>query len=374
MHLKRYLYKFGNKDFSEFPFGNVDGAFFAFLAYPCWEIVAPGIDNPNGKPFCLRDLNNELIKKLVVGSPTPGQHTKIFKAIMQTTRYKDVKIKFIESKFSFEKKQQYFALTFDIPRVGHYICFRGTDLTILGWEENFRFSLKQPNPSQIDAVQYINNVTKNIEGPFYIGGDSKGGNLAIYAGVNISPELQDRCIKIYSIDGPGFYSKEIYETESYKRIEDKVFHIIPRNSIVGVCFHTPKHFKVVGSRSAIKVLQHSPYGWSIGEDGKFAYKNKRSFMTFVRHRTLTKWLENESEEVKQLTIDSMVTALGGSDKTLLLYIKHPWLIAKTIVRWQKKYTKEQKKTISKFSGKFVKSYFGSIFYYLKKKHRDLSDE
>ena len=97
-------------------------------------------------------------------------------------------------------------------------------------------------------------------------------------------------------------------------------------------------------------------------------------MTFVRHRTLTKWLENESEEVKQLTIDAMVTALGGNDKTLLLYIRHPWLIAKTIVRWQRKYTKEQKKIISKFSGKFMKSYFGSIFYYLKKKRRDLSDE
>ena len=374
MYLKRYVYTFGNKNFSEFPFGNVDGAFFAYLSYPCWEIVAPTIDNPDGKPFCFEDLTEELIKKLVVGSPTPNQHKKLLTAIMRTTRYRGVKIKFIESKFSYEKKQQYYALTFEIPGVGHYICFRGTDLTILGWEENFRFTLKAPNPSQIDAVQYINNVIDKIDGPIYIGGHSKGGNLAIFAGTNISREIQDRTIKIYSIDGPGFYSKEIYETESYKHIEDKVFHIIPKNSIVGVCFHTPKHFKVVGSRSFILVLQHSPYGWTIRKDGKFKYKNKRSFMTFVRHRTLTKWLENESEEVKQLTIDSMVTALGGSDKTVLLYIKHPWLIAKTIVRWQKKYTKEQKKIISRFSAKFVKSYFGSIFYYLKKKRRDLTDE
>lgn len=374
MHLKKYIYKFGDKSFDEFPFGNVDGALFAYLAYPCWEIVAPGIDNIDGKPFCFDELTPENIKKLIVGSPTPNQHRRLLTAIIKTKRYKGVKIKFIEEKFSFEKKQQYYALTYEIPGVGHYICFRGTDLTILGWEENFRLTLKTQNPSQIDAVQYINKVAEKIKGNFYIGGHSKGGNLSIFAGVNISPELQDRVIKIFSIDGPGFYSKEIYETESYKRIEDKVFHVIPKNSIVGVCFHTPKHFKVVGSRTVITILQHSPYGWSITKEGKFKYRNKRSFMTFVRHRTLTKWLENESEEVKQLTIDAMVTALGGNDKTLLLYIKHPWLIAKTIVRFQKKYTKEQKKILSKFSGKFVKSYFGSFFYYLKKKRRDLSDE
>ncbi len=374
MHLKRYIYTFGNKSFEEFPFGNVDGAFFAYLSYPCWELVAPSIENDKLEPFCFADLNEELIKKLVVGSPTPNQHRRLLTAIMRTTRYRNVKIKFLEIKFSFEKKQQYYAMTFEIPGVGHYICFRGTDLTILGWEENFRLTLNSQNPSQIDAVNYIEEVAKRIDGNFYIGGHSKGGNVAIYAGVNIPKELQDRTIKIYSIDGPGFYSKDIYETESYKRIEDKVYHIIPKNSIVGVCFHTPKNFKIAGSRSVITILQHSPYGWNIKKDGKFKYKNKRSFMTFVRHRTLTKWLENESEEVKQLTIDALVTALGGNDKTVLLYVRHPWLIAKTIIRWQKKYTKEQKKIINKFSIKFLKAYFGSIFYYLKKKRRDLSDE
>ena len=77
---------------------------------------------------------------------------------------------------------------------------------------------------------------------------------------------------------------------------------------------------------------------------------------------------------KLFHLDCEKVGEGGNDKTLLLYIKHPWLIAKTFIRWQKKYTKEQKKIISKFSGKFVKSYFGSIFYYMKKKRRDLSDE
>ncbi|MBO7614406.1 MAG: DUF2974 domain-containing protein [Bacilli bacterium] len=207
MHLKRYIYKFGDKSFDEFPFGNVDGALFAYLSYPCWEKVAPSIDDPDGKPFCFDELTPENIKMLIVGSPTPNQHRKLLTAIIKTKRYRNVKIKYIQEKFSYEKKQQYFALTFEIPGVGHYICFRGTDLTILGWEENFRFTLKTQNPSQIDAVEYINKVADKIDGPFYIGGHSKGGNLAIYAGVKIAPELQDRVIKVYSIDGPGFYSK-----------------------------------------------------------------------------------------------------------------------------------------------------------------------
>ena len=62
-------------------------------------------------------------------------------------------------------------------------------------------------PSQIDAVNYLNNIAAKYNSNIRVGGHSKGGNLAIYAATFCTREVQDRIINVYNNDGPGFSEK-----------------------------------------------------------------------------------------------------------------------------------------------------------------------
>ena len=182
--------------------------------------------------------------------------------------------------------------------------------------------------------------------------------------MNANKTLQERIIAIHSFDGTGFYRNDFYETESYKRIEDKILHIIPGDSFVGIIFYTPKVYKIVSS-SGISVYQHFPHTWRINKNGGLMYTKRRTFMSFVRHRAIRRWVDNATNETKALTVDAIVTALGGNDKDLTFFFKHPFVIGKVLVRWHKKYTKEERKTIFKFTRQLIKSYFSSFFFCMK---------
>ena len=369
MNLRGYIKKFGDKSFSKYAFNNIDALIFAFLSYNNWELYAPSIDDPKDKPFCFKHIIEERIKPLTKGIPESNHEKITLRLIAKSKRFKNCKVKFIENKTDYNKKQKYFALTYEIPNAGNYVCFRGTDLSILAWEENLIQSMNLVTASQEDSRDYLTRVSELIEGDFYVGGHSKGGNLAIYSSMKARIKIQDRIIKVYSFDGTGFYTNDFYELEKYKRIKDRVIQLIPTDSFVGVIFYTPKDYKVVGSRY-LSIFQHFLFSWKINKKGEFKYKKKRSYMSYVRHRALRKWVDGADNKTKALTIDSIVTALGGSDKDLTLYLKHPGLIARSFLLLRKKFTKEEKKKIRKFTRQLLKEYIKAYFFCLKKKNRN----
>ena len=65
-------------------------------------------------------------------------------------------------------------------------------------------SFIMPVPSQEAAVEYINSTCQYIRGRLYIGGHSKGGNLAIYSAVKCSERVRKKIDCVYNNDGPGF--------------------------------------------------------------------------------------------------------------------------------------------------------------------------
>ena len=181
MKLGGYIKKFGNLDFSKFAFNEVDSLLLSFLSYANWEKYGPAIDNPDGKPFSFKQIKENKLRPLVENIPTKRVIRKLLGLVSKSKRFKNCKVKYIENKIDFEKKQVYFALTYEIPDVGNYVCFRGTDLSILAWEENLIQCLDIVTASQSDSLDYLKKVGKFIKGDFYVGGHSKGGNLAIYS-------------------------------------------------------------------------------------------------------------------------------------------------------------------------------------------------
>jgi len=70
--------------------------------------------------------------------------------------------------------------------------------------EDLEMSFREEVPAQKDATRYTQRVMDDLGGEFYLGGHSKGGNLAVYAAAHLPLAAQERIIAVYNDDGPGF--------------------------------------------------------------------------------------------------------------------------------------------------------------------------
>lgn len=61
-----------------------------------------------------------------------------------------------------------------------------------------------PLPSQKKALDYFEKAVRMLNGKFILGGHSKGGNLAVYAGAFTDENSRNHIDYIYNFDGPGF--------------------------------------------------------------------------------------------------------------------------------------------------------------------------
>ena len=65
-------------------------------------------------------------------------------------------------------------------------------------------------------------------------GHSKGGNLALYGGANLSDKKLNRVKNIFTNDSPGFFPK--VDSVDVKKLQKKWISIRPQDSIVGRIF------------------------------------------------------------------------------------------------------------------------------------------
>ena len=121
-----------------------------------------------------------------------------------TRRFRDMKVARFVDITNEEREIQFAAITFLLPDDTAFASFRGTDNTLVGWKEDLNMSFIDGIPSQLEAAKYVDNLLTNTDRLIRLGGHSKGGNLAIWAGAHQQLEYKSRIIQIYSNDGPGF--------------------------------------------------------------------------------------------------------------------------------------------------------------------------
>lgn len=95
----------------------------------------------------------------------------------------------------------------------YYVAFRGTDDSLAGWEEDFKACYTMPVEAQVEAESYLGRIFNDYDGKIYIGGHSKGGNLAVYAAMTEGYKHRDRVVRIHNFDGPGFLEEYVKTTE-----------------------------------------------------------------------------------------------------------------------------------------------------------------
>ena len=271
------------KTFDEEPINEVDSLILSWISYLRLPETLKSITNFRGLP--LKDLYKaEYFETIFHHVYANEQAQQLFTVLCASPRYRNIRIKAYTQQLNESQQKQFSAMTLQINSNTHFISFRGTDATIIGWKEDFNMIFECPLPSQKEAARYVKKVIKKTRGPLYLGGHSKGGNLAVYAA---AMNHSDRVQKIYTLDGPGFFP-EVLETPQFTSITDKIQRTIPQSSIFGMVLDTNKNAQIIQS-NRISFGQHDPFSWQV-EDHHFVQKKQMTLDSKYINQTMQNWI------------------------------------------------------------------------------------
>ena len=294
---------------------------------------------------------------------------------MLITDYVEIEDKKIEKQFG--------AVTIHISDEELYISFIGTNSTINGWKEDFNMSFMSNVPCQIAGKEYLQMIAEKYpKKKIRVGGHSKGGNVAIYSAITASREVQNRIIKVYNYDGPGF-STEIIKDYGENEIIEKIETYLPQDSIIGrILNHKEKTTIVLSVEKGI--YQHDIYSWQVLKDDIIKLEKNTQSSEDI-NETLKNWINNTTEEQRKAFIDTVFELFYSTEAKTFGEIGKT--LSTSIPKILKKYnmiSKEEKQNITQMIKLFGKIYFSVIKerenikfselkdYYIKESKKQLS--
>ena len=213
-----------------------------------------------------------------------------------------------------DQDMQFAAMIFDLPDGTHYVAFRGTDSTIIGWREDFNMAFESPVPAQSAAVKYLKEAAARTDGPLIIGGHSKGGNLAIYAAAHVSDALQSRIRTVYSFDGPGVDDATM-ASMGYANIARRIRSFIPQQSVVGLLMSYHPEYTVIRS-DATGFMQHDSLTWQV-LGTHFLTLPELDVSSQLVDQTVHAWLSQVSKEQRRLLVNTIFDILEATGATTI---------------------------------------------------------
>ena len=185
----------------------------------------------------------------------------LMREMAETKRFSELVLRNYVNRNDVKTEEQFSALEIELGRKESFISFGGTDDTIIGWKEDFNMCFLSPIPAQMDAKAYLEEVLSGIGKKVYVGGHSKGGNLAVYSAVKCKKLLRRNILHVYNFDGPGF-KKEFIESERYQEMKELIETWVPESSIVGMLLEHEEDYQVVKS-SQNGFMQHDATSWEV---------------------------------------------------------------------------------------------------------------
>jgi hypothetical protein len=308
--IKDYVKYYKDVSMDKVSFNEVDSMLFTQFVYADFKDIIP---IEKGKFILFSDAARLFLRKYDENTKkVPKFIREVYDLIYQlrdAKRYADIKMYHYVKVVDDEKQFCAFTLRFQGKT---YVVFEGTDTSLIGWKEDFMLSNTFPVPAQRMALEYLNETIGFFDNEVYVGGHSKGGNLAMTAGMLASSRLRMKIRTIYNFDGPGFRVKE-FGTSAYGRMARKLKMFVPEDSTIGMLLlHTPS-YQVVKS-NVVGVWQHDPLNWEcfggIFIPGTLTIRSanlEKSNIEFIASL-------NESERAKIIdTIFSIFDKLGIKD-------------------------------------------------------------
>lgn len=216
-------------------------------------------------------------------------------------RFKDTKVMYHKSIIDLVEQTQFSATTFVLPSSEIVVAFRGTDDSLVGWQEDFNMAVGTI-PAHKHARRYLCDIADSIaDSPIYVVGHSKGGNLAVWASAHLYDIYSNRLKKVYDFDGPGFYG-DFTESDEYRAIIDKTTKYVVDASIIGMLLSSSTQQIVVESIKHNSMLQHMTNTWNV-LGTKLCRLKERSSRGLNSQAVIEELIESLSfEERKQFTL------------------------------------------------------------------------
>ena len=268
---------------------------------------------------------NPDLKKFSMGVMVPKEILTLFRELKDTKRFRNVEMKAYVNRIDTERQMQFSAITFFLGDGSMMVTFRGTDDTIIGWKENFNMSFLPVVPAQLEAAEYLESAADYFDGPIYVNGHSKGGNLAVYAALHCREITQKRLLQIWNNDGPGF-RKELLESDNYLRMRPSICTLVPQTAVVGMLLEHDENYSVIKSAQA-GLLQHNGLTWEV-MGGSFLHLDDVDADSKRIDRTLNDWIRMMTPEQCEQFTDSLYQLLSSDNAltlTDLVSLKNKWI-------------------------------------------------
>ena len=280
------------------------------------------------------------------------EDSQLFPLLANSIRFGELKLTEYVNKIDLNNEEQFSAVTILMPNDTFYVSFRGTDNTIVGWKEDLNMSFKELVPAQTTAKEYLNKIAEKYKDKqIIVGGHSKGGNLAVYAAAYCEQKIQDRIIKVYNNDGPGFCDK-VVNSEEYNRVLNKVHTYIPKSSIIGRLLNHKEKTTILESTQT-GIMQHDLYTWQL-IGGSFIKAELTNSSEFI-DKTLTDLLLNVSVEQRSLCIDVLFEVLNATKAETLSEInENKFSNIMTMIKTYKNLDEENKEIVTKVLNSLLK--------------------
>jgi len=319
----------GDLSFTQSPFNPVDNIIFAQFAYLPLDGIAPGPDE-NGslarsgitisrtaELFEEKLRNDTGIEQALVFKEDPA----LLRAMGDSRRYGNCRIHGYINLIDPKREIQFAAVCVDTGDNSCFVAYRGTDLSLIGWKEDFNMSFSEVVPAQLEAVRYLEKMAQKIHGPLRIGGHSKGGNLAIYAASQCSSKIQRRITDIFANDSPGFHEKVI-ASDGYAAIKRRIQSFVPQESVVGMLLEHGNDYRVIKS-TQVGLKQHELYSWEVTHNDMVRLDSVTQGSHFV-NKTLREWIAELDNEHREQFFEALYTILSASQAKSIPELGSSW--------------------------------------------------
>lgn len=311
-----YLTWRGDIPFSVDPFNEVDNLVLCIISYINFRRFPELLTRNPREAALLSDICQKLTAEDEQLGLSQLSYIPVVQQAAQTERFAGTRMFAFEDRSDEEAQMQFAAVTFLLPDKSVFVAFRGTDTSLVGWKEDFNMSYLESVPAQVRAAEYTAEIMRLCR--FHkvrIGGHSKGGNLAAWAGLHLPHKDYGRLLAVYNNDGPGF-SRSMTERPEYALLKDKLHTFIPESSIVGVLLEHCEDYTVIAS-TARSIMQHEALSWCT-ERNHFIHLEERSAMGRRSDDVLRDWIGSMTPQERKDFTDAFfeILSMGGKARTL----------------------------------------------------------
>ena len=320
-NLLDYLDWRGDLTLGQDPFNEVDNLILAELSFVDFGgIVAPPGEG-SGIPLyeAAERYFTRFPEGVDMGVLVPDAIPEMLEKMAACPRFRDMKLSCFADWLDNDKAVQFAALTIETGDGAVYLAFRGTDDTLAGWKEDFHLACVPEIPAQRLAVEYTRQAAKQYpRKKLRLGGHSKGGNLAVWAALNVPDRVRRRIQQVWSNDGPGFH-EDILSLPEHQDVARRIVTIIPQSSLVGMILEHDEDYTVVES-SEKGLMQHDGFSWEVKGPG---FVRLGSVTRQGRHHDLVlkEWVRQMPLDQREKFVEGLFSLLTASGAQTLTDLK-----------------------------------------------------